>query len=200
VTLGDSYTAGSGTAAPQRDSWPGQLDKAMRDSAPRLRLVGNLADRSETSLDVLEEQLPQVKSLKPDVVTVQVGVNDIIASGLSLEGYRANVSAILDELILIVPRQRIFVITTPDHTLAEDGLVFTTREAESAAVAEINGILTQVAMARGIMVVDISPVNALVPVDPSLVIDGSYPTAKQYAGWVEVIGLHIQRALTTLEP
>lgn len=201
VTLGDGYTYGADTASPTRDGWPGQLVQAMRESAPRLRLIGNLADRSQTSLDVLEIQLPQVAPLKPDVVTVQVGINDILDRYISHDDYRSNVSAVLDGLTMIVPPERIFVITTPDHTLTAGGLGWTSREAGSAAVAEVNDIITEVATERGIIVVDISPVNGLVAVDPSLVIEGGlYPTAKQYAGWVQVIGQHMQRALTQVEP
>jgi lysophospholipase L1-like esterase len=200
VTLGDGYTFGGGTASPTRDGWPGQLVQAMRDRPPRLRLVHNLADHSQTSFDVLSGQLPQVESLKPDVVTVQVGVNDILRT-VSLDDYRSNVSDILDELLLILPPGRIFVITTPDHTLTEGGLGWTPRDVGSALVREVNVILTEVATERDIAVVDISPVNALVAVDPSLVIgQGPNPTAKQYAGWVEVIGQHIQGALMAVEP
>jgi acyl-CoA thioesterase-1 len=202
VTLGDAYTKGWGTAAPQRDGWPGQLQRAMRDGAPRLRLIKNLADSGETSADVRGGQLPQVESLEPDVVTMQVGVNDIIDPYISLDDYRTNVSAILDELLLILPAERIFVITTPDHTLTERGLDWTeSREEGSAAVAEVNGILEEIATERNIEVVDISRVYDLVPADPSLVIGKwPYPTAKQYAGWVEIIGQHLHRVLAPPGP
>ena len=97
MTLGDAYTAGTDTGAPKRDSWPAQLVQAMERGDVRLRLVDNLADSGQTSQNVLDEQLPQVESLHPDVVTVQVGVNDIVAR--EFEAYRANVTRILDELL-----------------------------------------------------------------------------------------------------
>ena len=54
----------------------------------------------------------------------------------------------------------------------------------------------EVAGERGIAVIDIAPVNELVAGDPSLVSSATGPIrrAKQYAGWVEVIGPHIRRA------
>ncbi len=43
VALGDGYTAGASTAAPNRDSWPAQLQQVMGHSDTRLRLISNLA-------------------------------------------------------------------------------------------------------------------------------------------------------------
>jgi lysophospholipase L1-like esterase len=189
VTLGDAYTAGTGTLAPRRDSWPAQLVAAMEHGDVRLRLVDNLADSGQTSEDVLRSQLPQLDALVPDVVTVQIGVNDIIARDITLADYRANLDAIVEELLADLPSCRIFLVTTPDHTLTMRGADWGSRESGHADVVAANDILGEVAAEHGVDVVDIGPVNALVDGDASLVIgDGPYPTAKQYAGWVEVIG------------
>jgi hypothetical protein len=158
-------------------------------------VLRNLAEPSHTSGDVLLIQLDKVESLEPDVVTLQVGVNDIIAR--EEDWYGENVATILDELLKILPAERIFAITTPDHTLTDWGDSYSSRTIGHEAVAELNTMLTERAAERGIEVIDISSVNALVSADPSLVIEnGPYPTAKQYAGWVEVIGPEIHRALS----
>jgi hypothetical protein len=137
----------------------------------------------------------------PDVVTLQVGVNDIIARDISLDDYRTNLTAIVDQLLLELAPGRIFLITTPDHTLTMRGADWGSRESGHADVVAANAILTEVGAARGITVVDIGPVNRLASEDASLVIgEGPYPTAKQYAGWVEIIGPAMRRALTTPEP
>lgn len=189
VTLGDAYTAGTGTLAPKRDSWPAQLVTAMEHGQVRLRLVDNLADSGQTSEDVRRSQLPQLDALVPDVVTLQVGVNDIIARDISLDDYRANLTAIVEELLTDLPPCRIYLITTPDHTLTTRGADWGSRESGHADVVAANTILAEVGSEHGVDVVDIAPVNARVDEDASLVIgDGPYPTAKQYAGWVEVIG------------
>jgi lysophospholipase L1-like esterase len=201
VTLGDAYTAGTDTLAPKRDSWPAQLVAAMDEGDVRLRLVDNLADSGQTSDDVRRSQLPQLEALVPDVVTLQVGVNDIIARDIGMDDYRQNVTAIVDQLLLDLAPDRIFLITTPDHSLTTRGADWGSRESSHAEVAEANGILEQVARDRGVTVVDIGPVNRLVPGDASLVIgEGPYPSAKQYAGWVEIIGPAMRRVLTSAEP
>jgi lysophospholipase L1-like esterase len=159
----------------------------------------NLAEQGQTSGRLLQDQLSQVASLEPDVVTLQVGVNDIIAR--EVDSYRENVGAAFDELLGILPPERIFAITTPDHTLTEWGDAYGARKVGQAAVAELNDALAAEADSRGISVIDISAVNALVVGDPSLVIEtGPYPSAKQYAGWAEVIGPHIRDALATAGP
>lgn len=196
VALGDGYVAGTGTSAPRRDSWPAQLAQAMAGGQVRLELVDNLAENGQTSQDVLRVQLPQVAALAPDVVTLQVGVNDIIARDISLDDYRANLARILDALLELLPAGRIFVITTPDHTLTERGGDYGPREAGRADVVASNAILAELASERGIAVIDIASVNERAAGDPSLVTGtGPYPSAKQYAGWVEVIGPRVRRAL-----
>lgn len=201
VTLGDGYTAGTDTLTARRDSWPAQLAAAMDHGDLRLRLVDNLAETGHTSADVERVQLPQVEALEPDVVTLQVGVNDIIARDISLQDYQVNLARILDALMSIVPADHLFLITTPDHTLTVRGGDYGSREAGRADVAQANAILAALADERGIAVIDIATVNARVADDPSLVVgEGPYPSAKQYAGWVEIIGPQMHRVLLDAEP
>ena len=58
-----------------------------------------------------------------------------------------------------------------------------------------------------ITVIDIGPVNERVSEDPSLLVQANpsdpprpYPTAKQYAGWAELIGAYVREALEGIEP
>ncbi len=198
VTLGDGYTDGTGTSSPRSDSWPSQLAEAMARAGVSVLWL-NLAQQSHTSDLVVEEQLAQVAPLEPDVVTLQVGVNDIFSRDTSL--YRQNVEVIFDELLTILPPERIFAITTPDHTLTDYGLSFGPSDEGHAAVEELNATLLELAARRDIGVIDISSVNQLAAHDPSLVLgDGPYGTPKQYAGWVEIIGPRIREVLSGSKP
>jgi lysophospholipase L1-like esterase len=201
VTLGDGYTEGTRTAAPRRDSWPAQLAESLERSGMTV-VLRNLAEQGNTSGDLLDDKLDQVPALQPDVVTVQVGVNDIIAH--ETDRYHENISRILDELLTILPAEHIFAITTPDHSLTEWGQRTGAADTEGAAVAEVNATLREVAEARDIAVIDIGQVNQLVASDPGLVVQldppEPYGTAKQYAGWAELIGLQVHRALAAYEP
>lgn len=201
VTLGDGYTAGTLTTVPRRDSWPAQLSQSLTRAGWTV-LFFNLAEQSATSGDLIEVQLGQVESLHPDIVTVQVGVNDIVSG--STADYQANLETILTELEQFLPPERILLVTTPDHTLTEWGKGFGPTDLRAEAVTELNGTLRQVGQEHGVEVVDIGPVNALVEQDPSLLIQHDppmpYPSAKQYAGWVEVLGPYVEDALMTLAP
>ena len=201
VALGDAYTHGTETLVPRRDSWPAQVAESLGRSGYTIRLY-NLAEPSVASDDLLELQLPQVASFQPDVVTLQVGVNDIIYG--HSEWYRDNIEVVFDELLTILPSTRILAITTPDHTLTEWGQARGSPEAEHVAVEELNTTLREVARERDIEVIDIGPVNTLVASDPNLVVQAeppvTYPTAKQYAGWAELIGPYVHDALSTLQP
>lgn len=200
VTIGDVYTLGTGTEVPKRDSWPSQMATALRQHGDMGIRVINLADNSSPTVEVIEAQLAEVGIYKPDVVTLQVGVDDIV--GGDTEAYAQNVADILDELLLILPPERIFAITTPDHTLTEWGRASANRGTHEQ-VAALNADLVEAAAARDITVIDIGPVNERVTVDESLLVQASpprpYPTAKQYAGWAELIGRHVRDALQTLD-
>jgi lysophospholipase L1-like esterase len=201
VTLGDGYAAGTDTSSARRDSWPAQLAQAMDHGDIRLRLIDNLAETGHTSEDVRRVQLPQLEALAPDVVMLQVGVNDIIARDISLEDYRTNLAAILDTLLTILPARHIFLVTTPDHTLTPRGGDYGSRDAGRADVAEANATLATLAAERDMTVIDISAVNQRVTEDRSLIVgQGPYPSAKQYAGWVEVIGPELRRVLLAERP
>jgi len=197
VFLGDSYTVGAGTDAPRRDSWPAQLTAALNQRADVRITPYNLAQESHPSIQVLDEQVDDVAGYEPDVVTLQVGLNDIVSHD---DGYADNVAAILDELLLVVDSERIFAITTPDHTLTDWGR----ERGSSEAVAEHNASLIAEAEARGITVIDIGPVNERIALDGDLLVQASppapYPTAKQYAGWAELIGPYVYDALMSIEP
>ncbi|CAN5702744.1 hypothetical protein BH23CHL8_BH23CHL8_19520 [soil metagenome] len=198
VTLGDSYTLGARVR--RQDTWPSQLIRALSDRVP-LELAANLAQMGKSSQDVIDEQLWAVGTLQPQLVGLQVGVNDVVFPGISLDDYRANVHHILDELLEQLPPERIFVVTSPDYTLTAHGDDYGDPEEQRAAVEEVNRILVEAAASRGILAVDISPASDRVTDDPSLLTsDGLHPSAKQYAAWVELIAPRLHATLLGRQP
>jgi acyl-CoA thioesterase I len=205
VALGDSYTIGTGLPR-QVDRWPKQLERALRPEL-RLRLVDNLAVSGNTTYEVIDEQLAVLEELAPDFVSLLVGVNDVIRN-VTEDEYRANLELILDGrdagdgippvagVLDLVPADRVLLVTTPDYTLTPRGGGFGDPVARAATIDRFNAILKDVAAARGIAVVDIAPISDLVPQDPTLVADDDlHPSAKQYAGWVELIAPTVRRLL-----
>jgi lysophospholipase L1-like esterase len=190
VALGDPFTFGDGVR--QADRWPNQLVRILRPAFD-LDLVANLAGRTVASQQLIEDQLPRLARLGPQFVSVQVGANDV-AFDVPPADYAENMRTILDDVLEHVAPDRVIVVTTPDFTLAGD---FSTRddtEALAERIDELNQVLADVAAERGVAVVDIGPIADRVTSDPTLVApDGNHPSAKQYAGWADLIALHVKR-------
>jgi len=186
VALGDSYTIGTSVAPTER--WPNQLAARER----RLELVANLGVNGFTSGDVIDHELPQLPALRPEVVTLLIGVNDVV-QGVPEATYSANVATILDALVRDVGAGHVLVVTTPDYTVTPAGGDYGDPVTQSAAVRSNNAINAELAGARGIAVVDIYDLSLRAADDRSLVADdGLHPSGAQYALWVERIGPAIQ--------
>ncbi|CAN5150021.1 hypothetical protein BH20ACT24_BH20ACT24_03370 [soil metagenome] len=94
VALGASETVGIGTDDPVREAWPQLL---YRSSMPRSAVFVNLGIPGATVADALERELPQALELRPDIVTVWLNVNDLIA-GVPPATYEAGLQRLLTSL------------------------------------------------------------------------------------------------------
>jgi acyl-CoA thioesterase-1 len=198
VALGDSYTIGTATRSPA-ERWPDQLVARFREAAAAgsttIDLVANLGVNGFTTRDLIETELPQLAALEPGLVTVLIGVNDVV-QGLPEATYRDNVSVILDELLESLPANRIVVVTTPDYTATPRGGDYGPPAEQSEAIRRFNGAIGELAMQRGVAVVDIHPISLEAARDRSLVADdGLHPSGAQYARWVERIAPVVEELL-----
>jgi lysophospholipase L1-like esterase len=199
VALGDSYTIGTSVDAAAR--WPNQLVAALAGGpGPRLELVANLAVNGFASRDLIEVELPQVASLRPELVSLLIGVNDVV-QGVPEATYRRNVALILDELARNVGADHILVVTTPNYTVTPAGGDFGDPATQSAGIQRNNAINIELARARAIAVVDIYDVSLLAASDRSYVAgDGLHPSGRQYGLWVERIVPVVSRMLAEATP
>jgi len=181
VALGDSYTIG--TSVTERERWPNQLVARQ----PRLELVANLGVNGFTSRDLIEVELPKLPALKPDIVTVLIGVNDVV-QGVSMSEYEDNIAQILPELVELVGKDRVLVVTIPDYTVTPQGGSFGDPGQQSRAIREFNALMRQLATSFGITVTDIYDTSLRAATDRSLVAsDGLHPSGAQYGLWVDQI-------------
>jgi len=148
VALGDSFTIGTSVTVAER--WPDQLVARL----PALELVANLGVNGFTSRDVIEVELPQLRALRPDLLTLLIGVNDVV-QGVPEATYRQNAAQILDVLVALVGARRVLVVTTPDYTVTPRGADYGNPAQQAAAIRASNAILTAAARDRGIGVVDV---------------------------------------------
>jgi acyl-CoA thioesterase-1 len=193
VALGDSYTIGTSVGMEER--WPNQLLAALGGEAGGLELAGNLAVNGYTSRDVLDVELPMLAALRPDVVSLLIGVNDVV-QGVAIDDYRANLNRIFDDLVARVGAARIFVVTTPDYTVTPAGADYGDPAQQAAGIRATNAILASVAAGHGIAVVDIHDLSLRAATERDLVaVDGLHPSGAQYALWVERIAPAVKALL-----
>lgn len=75
ITLGDSLTAGTGASA-SFNTYPYLLSQNLASEGYSVKLI-NLAIPGAGIDDVVSSELPKIQGLKPDLITVLIGVNDI---------------------------------------------------------------------------------------------------------------------------
>ena len=184
VALGDSYTIGTATAGPA-DRWPDQLVERLGGDDGPIRLVANLGVNGYTSGDLIARELPALDRLDPELISLLIGVNDVVQH-VSAERYGRNIAAILDELLGRVRAGRIVTVSTPDYTVTPQGGGFGDPATQAAAIRAFNTILRDAAKDRGIAFVDIHDLSLRAASDRRLVArDGLHPSAEQYALWVD---------------
>jgi acyl-CoA thioesterase-1 len=182
VALGDSYTIGTSVGAAER--WPDQLVARLGGA---LQLVANLGVNGYTSRDVVEDELPRLDELEVEFASLLVGVNDVV-QGVPADRYRRDATTILDHLAARLPASRILAVSTPDYTVTPRGGFFGDPAQQRAGIVQNNGILRELAEARGIAFVEIFDISSRAAIDRTLVAgDGLHPSGLQYGLWVDRI-------------
>lgn len=185
VALGDSYTIGTSVAAAER--WPDQLVATLQPVAPTLELVANLGVNGYTSADLIRDEMPVVAGLRPDFVTLLIGVNDVV-QGVAPATYAANIVAILDELLGLLPAHRIVTVAIPDYTVTPAGSDYGDPRQQHDGIVTANATMSRLAADRGVAYIDIFDLSLRAAGDRSLVADdGLHPSGAQYAQWVDRI-------------
>ena len=182
VALGDSYTIG--TAVSEAERWPNQLAERVGG----IELVANLGVNGYTSADLIADELPQLDALRPELVSVLIGVNDVVR-GIPDAEYGVNVAMILEALSERLPADRIVCVATPDYTRTPRGAEYGNPDLQSDRIVRINAILREACEMRGMTFVpEIFEISQRATDEPSLVAqDGLHPSGEQYRRWVDVI-------------
>lgn len=76
LALGDSTAQGIGASSPMR-GYVGLIAKRLQKQTGKTVRVVNLSVTGATVLDYLRDQAPHIKEYHPDVVTIEIGANDI---------------------------------------------------------------------------------------------------------------------------
>jgi acyl-CoA thioesterase I len=182
VALGDSYTIG--TSVNTAESWPSQLAARV----PDLQLVANLGVNGYTSADLIADELPALAQLRPEFVTLLIGVNDVV-QGVPEAIYQANVEGIVVAVLALVGPDRLVCVATPDYTVTPQGSAFGSPHQQRAGIERVNEILAGTCAANTVQfVAETFEVSQAAATDRSLVAgDGLHPSSAQYTLWVDAI-------------
>ncbi|MGB3437985.1 MAG: SGNH/GDSL hydrolase family protein [Actinophytocola sp.] len=86
VAVGDSFTEGLSDEAPDGTyvGWADRLAAALAERSPGFRYA-NLALRGKMLREIVQEQVPIAVEVKPDLVTMCAGGNDLIVPGSDVD-------------------------------------------------------------------------------------------------------------------
>jgi acyl-CoA thioesterase I len=193
VALGDSTVEGVG-ATSAATTYPARLFTRLRAIYPRAGVI-NLGVGGATSADVVNDQLERAVTMRPKLVTLSVGPNDITGH-VPVAEYEANVGTIFrrfaDEIGTVV-----VVNLLPDLSVTPR---FRGRENErevAQLTVEFNAALTRQARLYAVEVVDLyKPSQVEVPRRPELLAaDGYHPSDLGYARWAELLWTGVERRM-----
>ena len=187
LALGDSYTIGTGATHESRN-FPSVLAALVEEATGRKVHVVNPAVNGFTTIDLLAREIGFIDDLKPDLVTVLVGVNDLVR-GRTVAQYREAMSEIYDAVATLhLPDGRAAAISIPDWSAVpaagDYGDPRRLREKTDAFNAAARGEAAR----RGFAWVDISEVSrrglgSAGWISP----DDLHPGDPQYAAWAKEI-------------
>jgi lysophospholipase L1-like esterase len=165
VALGDSLTAGRDDHGPNggRIGWARRLAGILTTRTTVPCALTNLAFDGASVAMVLERQLPSVARMRPDLVSVTVGMNDIRDPGFDPGRFAAGLGVLLDGLA--ATGATVLTCTLPDiaaiMTLPAD-LVEVARQ----RMRQASDVIREQAAARGAVCLDAWAMSAAA--DPGL--------------------------------
>lgn len=185
VAMGDSLSAGVGASSVDY-SLPALLAEKISSEDGTPVAVKNLAVPGATSLDLYAKQVIEASRLKPDMVTIFIGTNDV-HNFVPLDQFRTNLMSTIDA-INQATRAKIYLINLPyvgagDLILPPYDLYFKIK------IKQYNKVIAEVAQATGVKLVNIESGSAqqLNASSDNYSIDRFHPSDKGYQLWANMI-------------
>jgi len=149
VAIGDSQTEGLGDGD-EASGLIGFADRlaAMLDSLYPGLVYANLAIRGKRVADALAEQLPQALAMRPDLITVCIGMNDVVRPGRRFDRALAD----LQRLHAQLAESGATIVTTTFPDLAR---LLPVGRLLGSRVVEINAVIRTAADRFGFGLVDL---------------------------------------------
>lgn len=181
LALGDSYTIGTGASDPAK-SWPWII--ASRLGAELI----NPAVNGFTTLDLIAYELPLVERLKPEFISVLIGVNDLV-QGRPPEDYQKSLIQIYDKL-----SGNVAAVSIPTWSYVPGAADFGGSEHVEKLTSQFNEIARAEANSHGFVWIDITEASRSgIGSTGWIASDQLHPGDAQYAAWAEKIWSALRR-------
>lgn len=189
MALGDSYTIGTGASDESR-SWPAII--ATRLNAE----LTNPAVNGFTTLDLIRDELPHLQRVKPDLVSILIGVNDLV-QGRTVAQYRTSLQSIYKALAgLKLPAGHGAAVSIPNWSVVPAARDFGDPERLRRTTSTFNEVAKDLAHSGGFSWIDITEVSTSSSGPGWIADDRLHPGDRQYAAWAEVIWQAVRAAWT----
>lgn len=184
VAIGDSATVGIGASSQER-SFPAVIHKYLK-SKYKKTIYHNLGKRQSPTDWVIKEQLQKTIELKPDLITISVGANDIRVKNMPWV-FERNLTHIVKTL-KDQTKAEIVINSIPNFTHTA-WVPFLLRPIVSVAIKRFNAIIEQVARAENVIFVDLYDQTLLYARNypEAIAADNFHPSDFGYAIWANSI-------------
>jgi lysophospholipase L1-like esterase len=173
VALGDSFSAG--TEAGDTAPWPALVADTFREQRPELEFR-NLAVEGCSSQDVVDNQLGEALSFKPDLVSVICGANDVLLTARpDEEAFRQALDSTLSALAGLSPEPLIVTATYP--AVAPDALRERTAKRVTEGIEGFNRAIAELSATHGTLCLNLAA-HSEVDVGANFDQDGFHPSAR----------------------
>jgi lysophospholipase L1-like esterase len=152
IALGDSLSAGQGDPDAQGNSigWARRMCSILSDATGETYAFTKLAVNSAKIGDVRADQVPALAGTEPGLLTVTVGVNDILGA-FDAGRFAAEVAALFDDLVKTGATVATITLPNMAHLLP---LPDAMRRAVAKSIEMVNDGIRKGADARGVLYVD----------------------------------------------
>ncbi|HEX9094996.1 MAG TPA: SGNH/GDSL hydrolase family protein [Candidatus Dormibacteraeota bacterium] len=180
VALGDSYTIGTGLDD-ESQNFPSLLAKRLTEETSIEVGLVNLGVNGYTTIDLIREELPVARDLRPGLVTILIGANDVVQRSTEA-AYRTRLAEIYDALAALPLSSAMVVsVSTPDFSALAGAAPFGTATDLRTRIDAFNRIAQSEAAAREFHYADISAITREVNRGNDwLAADGLHPGPAQH--------------------
>ena len=187
LALGDSYTIGTG-ASGKAHNYPSIVAARLTRATGTKVGLTNPAVNGFTTQDLINNELGYVGRLKPQLVSILIGVNDLV-QGRTPEQYRKSLMKINEAVAeLKLAAGRVIAISIPNWSVVPAASTFGNPAGIRELTETFNEIARNEAEAQRFMWVDITAASTSGLGSPGWISsDQLHPGDVQYAAWAEVI-------------